>query len=264
MLARSGALDCVLPGNSPYAAADHTILAGDLPHLLAPPELPPPLALSPLPERVAAARRAPASLGPPPYIGLTWRAGTGPQEQRGHVWFLFKQAPLENFAAALGGVKATLVSLQRRPQAGETEKLGALLGTTVHDLSAANEDLEEMLALLAVMDEYIGVSNTNMHLRAGIGKTARVLLPWPAEWRWMAAGDCLAVVPGIPGLPPATEWRLERGADAAARRPCRSGAMKASTVRRIFSRVARTSASSPTPSRSSAATAGREYLSGRG
>jgi len=197
MLARGGALDRVLPGNSPYAAADYTMLAGDLPHLLAPPELPPPLALSPLPERVAAARERLRQLGPPPYIGLTWRAGTGPQEQRGHVWFLFKQAPLENFAAALGGVKATLVSLQRRPQAGETEKLGALLGKPLHDLSAANEDLEEMLALLAVMDEYVGVSNTNMHLRAGIGKTARVLLPWPAEWRWMAAG---AASPWFPGF----------------------------------------------------------------
>jgi hypothetical protein len=60
-----------------------------------------------------------------------------------------------------------------------------------------NEDLEEMLALLAALDEYLGVSNTNMHLRAGSGKTARVLVPWPAEWRWMAAGDASPWFPGF-------------------------------------------------------------------
>ena len=54
-----------------------------------------------------------------------------------------------------------------------------------------------MLGLLAVIDEYVGVSNTNMHLRAGIGRTARVLVPWPAEWRWMAAGDTSPWFPGF-------------------------------------------------------------------
>ena len=38
---------------------------------------------------------------------------------------------------------------------------------------------------LAALDEYVGVSNANMHLLAGIGKTARVLVPYPGEWRWM-------------------------------------------------------------------------------
>ena len=38
---------------------------------------------------------------------------------------------------------------------------------------------------LFALDEYVGVSNANMHLLAGIGKTARVLVPYPGEWRWM-------------------------------------------------------------------------------
>jgi hypothetical protein len=54
-----------------------------------------------------------------------------------------------------------------------------------------------MLALLDVLDDYIGVSNTNMHLRAGAGKTARVLVPWPAEWRWMIAGGTSPWFPGF-------------------------------------------------------------------
>ena len=51
-----------------------------------------------------------------------------------------------------------------------------------------HEDLEQMLALLDRLDEYIGVSNTNMHLRAGLGRAARVLVPHPPEWRWMWSG----------------------------------------------------------------------------
>jgi hypothetical protein len=72
-----------------------------------------------------------------------------------------------------------------------------LLQRPLHDLSEANESLEDMLALLSLLDDYIGVSNTNMHLRAAIGRTARVLLPCPAEWRWMASGDESPWFPGF-------------------------------------------------------------------
>ena len=56
---------------------------------------------------------------------------------------------------------------------------------TIHDLSTANEDLGEILGLLSELDDYVAVSNTNIHLRAGLGRTARVLVPNPPEWRWM-------------------------------------------------------------------------------
>ena len=46
-----------------------------------------------------------------------------------------------------------------------------------------------MAAVLSLIDEYVGVSNTNMHIRAGLGKTARVLVPFPPEFRWMHAGS---------------------------------------------------------------------------
>ena len=46
-----------------------------------------------------------------------------------------------------------------------------------------------MAALLMLLDDYVGVSNTNMHVCAGVGKTARVLVPFPPEFRWMNAGD---------------------------------------------------------------------------
>jgi len=47
------------------------------------------------------------------------------------------------------------------------------------------DDLPALLAVLAEIDEYATVSNTNVHLLAGLGRSARVLIPYPAEWRWM-------------------------------------------------------------------------------
>ncbi|MCH8137806.1 MAG: hypothetical protein IH926_02440, partial [Proteobacteria bacterium] len=70
------------------------------------------------------------------------------------------------------------------------------LGREAHDLTALNDDLEDMLALLALLDEYVTVSNTNVHLSAGAGRTSRVLVPNPPEWRWMAAGDESPWFPG--------------------------------------------------------------------
>jgi ADP-heptose:LPS heptosyltransferase len=59
----------------------------------------------------------------------------------------------------------------------------------VHDLSAANADLEEALALMALLDEYVGVSSTNVHLRHAAGRPSRVLVPNPPEWRWGVQGE---------------------------------------------------------------------------
>ena len=66
----------------------------------------------------------------------------------------------------------------------------------VHDFSALNDDLEDMLALLGLIDDYVGVSNTNMHLRAGVGGRARVLVSNPPEWRWMTDGETSPWFPG--------------------------------------------------------------------
>jgi tetratricopeptide (TPR) repeat protein len=226
LLARVASIGQVLEETMPPAAADAVILAGDLPHALshypacplppidaiatrAPrrdfsgrisvfwPPVPPPLALSPLAERCADMRQRLAEIGSPPYLGLTWRGGTPPREQRAVIWMLYKQIGIQPLAAALQDIPGTFIALQRNPEAGEIAALSAALGRQVHDFTALNEDLEGLLALLALIDEYIGVSNTNMHLRASIGKTARVLVPCPADWRWLQAGRSSPWFPGF-------------------------------------------------------------------
>jgi len=61
-------------------------------------------------------------------------------------------------------------------------------------------------ALDALVDRHIGVSSTNMHLADLAGRTADVLVPWPAEWRWRLAGES----PWFPGF---RVHRQERGGD---------------------------------------------------
>jgi hypothetical protein len=128
---------------------------------------------------------------------LTWRAGIAPEQQRGTDWVHHKAVPLDALGGALRGVRGTLIALQRNPERGELERMAAFAGRPVHDFTALNEDLEGMLALLALVDDYIGVSNTNMHLRAGAGRSARVLVPGPPEWRWMARGEGSPWFPGF-------------------------------------------------------------------
>ena len=224
LLARVPAIDEVLGETAP-PPADAVILVGDLPLALsasaasplpyadvapggfqAPdfasrisifvPPVPPPLELAPQAERMAKIREQLAALGPPPYIGLTWRGGTPPSEQRLVIWVLHKEIGIPPLAAALKNVPGTFIALQRKPDARELAEFTTALGRPVHDFSALNEDLEGMLAMLAALDEYIGVSNTNVHLRASVGRASRVLVPRPADWRWLQTGRSSPWFPG--------------------------------------------------------------------
>ena len=171
------------------AASADAIFVGDLPWLLDahdPETFPPALALEPMPDRVARLRETLGRLGPAPRIALTWRAGiaTG----GGPVRLQLKRVPVAALGESLRALRATWLSIQRQPAGGERESLASALGAPVHDFSGANDDLEEMLALLSLADDYVGVSNLNTHLRAGLGRSQRVLVPFPPEWRWGVEG----------------------------------------------------------------------------
>ena len=147
--------------------------------------------------RAAIARRL-ASVGPAPYIGVTWKAGLSGDEAKkwgGAYWS--KQMAPGRLGAMLRGLPGTPVILQRNPEAADIDELSAGAGRGAVDMSAVNDDLLDAIALLALLDEYVGVSNTNMHLLAAIeGRTARVVLPLPAEWRWGMQGES----PWFPGF----------------------------------------------------------------
>jgi len=173
----------------------------DLPRLLESDVAPPPFRLKVPPERIAAwAERLPA-IGPPPYVGLTWRAGTSKQARSEFapeaLAALYKEIDVAALGQAVRGWPGTVLVLQRLPASGEIASLSGAAGSKAHDLSHLNEQLEEMAAVLALIEEYVGVSNTNMHIRAGVGKAARVLVPFPPEYRWMHSGEASPWFPGF-------------------------------------------------------------------
>jgi Tfp pilus assembly protein PilF len=186
--------DSTLPG-------DATALSvADLPFALGAEDTPLPLALTALPARVTAWRERLAAFGPPPYLGVAWRAGTdfGRRSEFGtNIRSLFKGVPPNRLASVLARAPGSLVSLQRLPDDGEVARFAAAAGRPVFDAAGANEDLDDALALLAVLDDYVGVSSTNVHLAAGLGRPGRVVVPYPPEWRWMLAGEGSPWFPGF-------------------------------------------------------------------
>ena len=159
-------------------------------------DIPPPVQLAPSAGALAQARRMLAPLGDGPFIGVTWRGGTSKEEfSKWNV--LYKEIDQDLLADLLKDVPGQVLILQRKPKPGEIERFAARLGRPVQDFTAVNEQLEVMLALLSLIDEYVAVSNTNVHLRAGAGRISRVLIPNPPDWRWMVSGRS----PWYPDIP---------------------------------------------------------------
>jgi len=188
MLARTGHFALGLEAEGAPAPGLEPVPIGDLPWLLAahdPARFPQPLALCPREDRLAEARASLEALGPRPWTAVTWRGGVasaGPSRTQ------VKEVPLERLGEALRGLPGTWIGVQRLPREGEYGRIAEALGAPVHDMSAANDALEDMLALLACCDGYATVSNANVHLRAGVGGPIDLLVPQPPEWRWGVAG----------------------------------------------------------------------------
>ena len=198
ILSRTAAVDEIVAEGAQCAGADRVVLAGEL-ALIAGcntrEEIPPPLPLVALAERLKKISGLLATLGSGPWLGLTWRAGDRAPVAGGIN--LIKEIPLADLGAAATGWRGDVAVLQRNPHTSELAELTTIMGRRLHDLSRFNDDLEDMLALMACIDEYAGVSNTNMHLRAGLSRQARVLIPDPPEWRWLDKGNESPWFPGF-------------------------------------------------------------------
>ena len=192
MLGRADVVDSVVATTD--GEYDLRVSVGDLPYVLGTSDgdaPPPSLGVPMLADRVAKLEERLVASGPRPWIGLTWRAGTRNRFRR-----LYKETPTADLIAAIRGVAGTIVAAQRNPEPGELDEIGAALGREIADFTAFNDDLEDMLALSGLMDDYVCVSNTNLHFRATQGGDSRVLVPNPPEFRWMARGTASPWFPG--------------------------------------------------------------------
>ena len=180
--------DIVSSGDADY---DRCLKVGDLPLMCADQSVPSSLRLQALDDRKQSLLARLKEAGPPPYTALTWKAGvTGTGN-------LQKQIDLTLLGEAFKNTEGTLISVQRNPGVDDAERLARAAGRAVHDFSDTNTDLEDALAIMDIVDQYFGVSNTNMHIRAALGKTAGVLVCNPQEWRWGSSGPESVWFPGF-------------------------------------------------------------------
>ncbi|HEX4779242.1 MAG TPA: tetratricopeptide repeat protein [Usitatibacter sp.] len=198
------------------------VFVGDLPRLASPGSAahPPPVALEASASEVEAARSALQSAGAGPYVAVAWRAGlpAGGVDEK-----LSKNVPLAGLADVLARWPGTIVCVQRDPHPGELELLRSRSGRPVLDASSFNGELRRMAGLLCAVDAYAGVSSTNVHIAAGVGLAAHILVPYPPEWRY-AGGDESPWFPGyaLHREDPSTGWTgafEQLGAALAAARP---------------------------------------------
>jgi tetratricopeptide (TPR) repeat protein len=194
LLERTGLFTALQESFEGADAVKAALLTADLPSVTGNDNpCPPSLQIAPLPQRVGRWRNALEALGPKPWIGVTWRAGT-PRDILAQG--LYKTIAVEDLFSTLAPLGGTVVALQRGIAVGELDVASEALGRHVHDLSGVNDDLEDALAVVSLLDRHVGVSNTNMHLAAAAGAVADVLVPFPPEWRWGIAGDS----PWFPGF----------------------------------------------------------------
>lgn len=191
VLSRTEYVDHLLSDQEPMPDAscfDVAFWVEDLPvavSYLNAPEIAPSLSLSPRADLLDKWRSWLATKGPAPYLGINWRAGASATGVATVFSKLAKAVPISDFSKALFGVKGTFISLQRNVMMAEVKAFEKSLGAPLHDASALTDDIEDLLALLFLLDENIGVSNTNMHLRAALQLPSRVLVGEnDGDWRW--------------------------------------------------------------------------------
>jgi len=158
------------------------VSVADIPYLMGAGNIPQTIRLQAASDRVVQMQVRLAEFGPPPYLGVNYRAGIDLPGS------LFKSVPPFELGLSIRDYPGTLINIQRGPEEGGTDQLIQGAGRKIFDLTSVNDDLEYVLALMALLDHVAGVSNTNMHLRAAVGGSALVLVGHPAEYRWMANG----------------------------------------------------------------------------
>jgi tetratricopeptide (TPR) repeat protein len=201
---QQGLLDHVLAWDAPLQDEAAPLLVGDLALALSatePDNYPPSLQLQVDPAALSRWQAQHALLSRSrPRLGLTWRAGSAAPrhtQARGTRW-LHKEVPLADLLDLISPLAVDVVVLQRDPEPDDMAYLHSRIDSQrILDASGCDQDLPELLALLSLLDGLVGVSNTNVHLMASLGKGGDILVPSPAEFRWQETGSTSPWFPGF-------------------------------------------------------------------
>lgn len=110
-------------------------------------------------------------------VGLVW------QGNRLH-WDDHRRSPgLAALLRALSGLPIQLVSLQKERAEGGIGAVG------LHDWMDEVQDFTDTAAIVAGLDAVVSIDSSVAHLAGALGKPTWLLLPDPAEWRWLRGVD---------------------------------------------------------------------------
>lgn len=132
------------------------------------------------PEQTARWRQQLDKLGSENKIGVCWRGGLVKTRQAS------RSIDLEILADALPA--AVLVSLQHGNAAQHIEALLGQKGRQVHRLVDPQNNLDELASLISALDVVVSVQSTVVHLSGALGVKCFALIPYSAEWRYLADG----------------------------------------------------------------------------
>lgn len=135
------------------------------------------------PDRVEYWRSRLRTIGPGPYLGISWRGGIGKTKQS------VRSIPLEAWQPVLRALKGTWVCLQYDVRDGEGATGAALAGGVFATWPQTLFDLDDTAALVCALDGVVSVCTALVHLAGALGQRAWVLVPSAPEWRYGAAGD---------------------------------------------------------------------------
>jgi hypothetical protein len=142
------------------------------------------------PERVQRWRTRLARLSPGPKIGITWRGGS--LSTRGDL----RSISLSELASIFDVPGVTFVNLQRDGADALATTAVPATASTVTFPGALN-DLEELTALMTVLDHVVTVDNTVAHLAGALGCSTSIILSRSADWRWLRAQSASPWYPGV-------------------------------------------------------------------
>ncbi|MFZ1413348.1 MAG: tetratricopeptide repeat protein [Defluviicoccus sp.] len=171
----------VAKGEGPLPAFDLQAPLMSLPHLLGTTLATIPAAVPYLSAPADACARWTERLAdaPHPRVGLTWAGNRNHPNDRKRSLAATGLAPLVHAG------HASFFSLQ----VGQAEGVAAFAPGAVTDLAPALTDFAETAAVIAALDLVISVDTAVAHLAGALAKPCWLLLPQPAEWRWLEGRD---------------------------------------------------------------------------
>jgi tetratricopeptide (TPR) repeat protein len=114
---------------------------------------------------------------PKPWIGLAWKGGI--QQTQKHL----RSVRIEDYAPVLK-LPGTFIDLSYHDSSAEVAAWNIDNKTQIVRPPVNVADFEDTVALVAALDEVVTVTTTVAHVCGALGRTAHVMVPKVAQWRY--------------------------------------------------------------------------------